>query len=368
MKKTIFIGIIILLAFPAAILAQETTVAPSVPATQVAPAPISEPQIMPVPQEPKVAPAPREEELNKKEEQRDEEYVDPREIKNTLQQIKDLRRQANQLLKKAKKAKMANEIEQLNQLFAKAADFEKNIKNPPADMSKRDAIQDFHDEQLWEIINAVRAKVEMPDEIKNIERDLKRLERRLAQKKLVFVEGFNIESVKAIAQEIKDAIAQARESLAQGDYESARESLQVIYEGSHPGEIMGVLDRLRDMGNRLRGIKAKDIRSDILEILAPVIESANAGDFRDANMMLNDIQNEFWRFLDKLGSRSVINEDLRQRMDALEEKLQQRSQQTETKEAQPVPQKESMNFPYKPYRSASVVGNAYNGVLNFLGL
>ncbi|MBI2633629.1 MAG: hypothetical protein HYW78_04610, partial [Parcubacteria group bacterium] len=57
MKKTIFIGIIILLAFPAAILAQETTVAPSVPATQVAPAPISEPQIMPVPQEPKVAPA-----------------------------------------------------------------------------------------------------------------------------------------------------------------------------------------------------------------------------------------------------------------------------------------------------------------------
>ena len=95
-------------------------------------------------------------------------------------------------------------------------------------------------------------------------------------KKTFVVEGVDVEKVKATVEEIRTAVNQAKENLAQNNLEEAGESLQVIHEGGfHPGEMMGVLNRLSEITRRLKKIKSEEIKNDIKEVLSPVYEAVN---------------------------------------------------------------------------------------------
>lgn len=282
------------------------------------------------------------------------EFVDPREIKEALRQISDLKKETKRVLKKAKKATaFANEVNELNTLLSEIDNFAGAIKNVPSGMTQRETLQDFYDAQLWETLNDVRTKIELPNELKFIEKDLKKL------KKLVSTKNFSIKKidltlVQAKIVEIENAVSEARNYFNQGDFEDARESLQIIYEGAHPGEILGVLNQLRDINKWFKKIKP-ELRDEFHELLEPVYEAVNGDDFREANMMLGEINQELQRLFKNVQTKSVINEDIRQKIEKLEEKLQGKQQQIETEEKiSPKPQSKSYQ-PYQPY-TASIFG------------
>jgi len=181
-------------------------------------------------------------------------------------------------------------------------------------------------------------------------------------KKTFVVEGVDVEKVKATVEEIRTAVNQAKENLAQNNLEEAGESLQVIHEGGfHPGEMMGVLNRLSEITRRLKKIKSEEIKNDIKEVLSPVYEAVNIGDFREANMLLNEIERELWKIMDAVKSKSTINTDMRSRMEKLEQKLQQKIQQEEKQPS--INAKQQSYYDYRNY-SASL----FDKIMFFFGL
>lgn len=284
--------------------------------------------------------------------------VDPRELKQVFNQFNDLKRQVKQVLKKAQKqTAFANEVSELNSLSSEIDGFSNAIRNAaPGD--QREALQEFYDAQLWETLNSIRVKIELPQELKNIEKDLKRLEKLIASKKFS-IEKVDLGIVRTAIDEIKSAVAEARSQFEQGNFEDAREALQIIHEGSHPGEIFGILQQLRDMGQRLKRVKA-EVKEAFHEVLAPVYEAIQNGDFREANMMLQDIRNDLWRLFDKVKGKSRVNEDLQQKLQNLEDRLQQKQQQMQNEQPASKPQS------YQPYQ-ASVLDAVSNWLNNIFG-
>ncbi len=250
------------------------------------------------------------------------EMADPREVKDVLRQLKDQRREAQRTIKKATKANLTTEVSQLNEILAQISSFEASFKGRTNTIT-RDAMQDFYDSQLWESVNNIRIRVEMPNEIKSIEKEMKKLEKMMNRRNFT-VEGIDMEKVKTNVAEVRGAIEQAKNSLAQGSLEDAQEAMQVIYEGAHPGEIMGVLNGLFKISKEFKRIKSEDIKNDIKEILTPVYEAVNEGDFREARMSFQEIEGDLRSIMNSLRRRSSIDDKMREKMDRLEEKLQQK--------------------------------------------
>jgi len=292
------------------------------------------------------------------EEQGQQEFVDPQEIKQVLSQLNDLRRQIRQVLKKAQKvAAFANEVSELQRLLSEVDKFSNAIKNAVLE-DVREALGEFYDAQLWETVDNIRTKIELPQELKFIEKDLKRLGKLIASKKFS-IERVDLGIVRTTVEEIKNALAEARSQFDQGNFEDAREALQIIHEGAHPGEIYGVLQQLREMNQRFKKFKT-EVKDVFHEALEPVYEAVNGGDFREANMMLQDIRNDLWRLFDKVRGKSRVNEDMKQNLQKLEERLQQKQQQIQEEQPGPGPQS------YQPYQ-ASILDAVSNWLINIFG-
>ena len=298
------------------------------------------------------------------EESEQEEYVDPKEIKDALRQLTDVKRETQRVLKKAQKLTgFANEVSTLQNLLSEVSTHANTIRNASGGANQREALQEFYDAQLWDTLNEVRIKIEFPQELKNIERDLKRLEKLMSGKSFS-IENVDVSVITAKVQEIKNAVSEARTYFNEGNFEDARDAISVVHEGGHPGEIYGVVQQLRDIGKRLKSVK-KEVRAGFYEVLSPVYEAVHDGDFREANMLLGDIGNDLWRLLDRAKGRSVKNEDIQARLRKLEESLQVKQQQREQEEFRSEPQSRG-NFPYEPYQ-ASVLEGAPSWLRGILG-
>ena len=283
-----------------------------------------------------------------------EEFVEPREIKDALRQLNDITRETQRVLKKAQKSTgFAQEVGTLQGLLSEANTHSNAIRNASGGANQREALQDFYDTQLWDTLNEIRIKIEFPQELKSIERDLKRLEKLISGKRFS-IENVDVSVITAKVQEIKNAVSEARTYFNEGNFEDARDALSVVHEGSHPGEMYGVVQQLRDIGRRLKSIK-KEVRDGFYEVLSPVYEAVNDGDFREANMLLGDIGNDLWRLLDRAKGRSVKNEDIQERLRKLEESLQVKQQQREQEEFRSEPQSKG-SFPYQPHQASALEG------------
>ncbi|MEK7086859.1 MAG: hypothetical protein AAB935_01225 [Patescibacteria group bacterium] len=377
MRIVILVALAFFLTVTFPVLAEEDAARPilqeqssELPQQPLPPTPPQEDAPRPVPQErpqqPSLQPSPEQE--SRPEQFEDEmgnnepaELVDPRELQDTLRQIRDLRKEISRVLKRAKKLSGgANEVAQLNSFLDTVGQFEQKLKSP--DVS-RDALQEFRDAQLWEEFNGLRLRIEFPIEAQNVKKDLKRLEKIVGAKNFS-VTGLDINAVREKINEIKNAIAQAETSFAAGDWESVQENMQVIYEGSNPGEMMGVLSQLRDIEKGLRGIKSEEVRTEIQDILSEVFMAANGGEFREANVMLRDIQGELRRILNVVKKKPVLNEDLRSRIRKLEQKIQEKAQSQDGTRGEKTPSgPQSILWPYKSYRSASLI----EAIMRFLG-
>lgn len=257
--------------------------------------------------------------MNQPVEDMEMEFVDPREVKNALQDIKrmvgDLKRFAKQV---KKLPNSSDDIAVINELLGQLAEHQKSIQNPPADESLRSMLQEFWDGRYWEEVDKIRAKVELPKELAGIKKDLIRLKKLITTKPFKNL-GFDMAALTQNIFEIQTAYDEAKTNYDQGNMEDAWVAMETIHNGLHPGEVMGVLYQTKEIRDRTKSVKNKEVKEIINEMLAQVIESVDNGEFRDANQALNEIRQELLKMMDKFTKQpGVLDEKMKSKFDKLE--------------------------------------------------
>ena len=236
-----------------------------------------------------------------------QDFVDPREIQQVLREIRDMRSQIKQLVNQMKKQPaFAEDLAKINAVSVELEQFNTAIRSAVASgAGVREVIQDFRDNQYWDLFNAVRAKVQTPQEIKQIEMTLRRLERTIKVKSVRSI-GLTIESLEAKIAEMKSQIAAARSHLNAGNIEEAQEAMQSFHEGGHPGEIEGTIYRVRDIKQMLKSVKDEQIRAEVDKVLQEVIDAFNAGEYRDARETMDEYADDLQRLIQRFFTARML--------------------------------------------------------------
>lgn len=272
------------------------------------------------------------------EQERPQVFIDPQFIKQTQREISDQTRELNRLLKAAKKLAGAEaSVAEIQGLLGKIDEFKVKVKSAQGE-DLQSAIEDFHDAQIWESLNALRAKIELPKQLNEFEKQLKRVGKLGTQssfKKLAEF-GVDMEKVKTDIASFSEKVTNIRSLLAAGNADDAQEAMQEIWQGDfNPGDIEGALQQMRGMTDGLRRIRNKEILAQVKEVFEPVIEAMNNGDYREANQLLNELRFEMQRIfsqLQRLNAKGTLSSDLRKKLQAFDDRIQQKLQQSDNEE------------------------------------
>lgn len=283
-----------------------------------------------------------------------EEFVDPREVQQVLREFKDIRRELNRFIKELKKlANTQEDISQINTILEQVNSFETKIK---AEESLRETIQEFRDAQIWDEVQKFRAKVEIPKEITQWNKEIKRVEKLLAQKKirnLTTEFGIEIEKVKTKLDETKAGISQVQGYYNAGDLESAIEEFDTLRQDFHPGELNSVLQRFQDLLNRLKSVRDKEIKNQIKETLNEVVGNFNEGEYRIARELMDENFNELTKVIYQ-GSlvgqkKGYSKEGWMQIIEKFEVKIQERGEEKREQEQRKMkPEEAPQALPVQP--------------------
>lgn len=281
--------------------------------------------------------------------QQDEEWVDPREVQQALKEMKDMKRELNRLVKQAKKlSNGATLASGMNTLLEQVASFESKI-NEGVDL--RDNIQEFRDAQIWEEINKFRAQIEIPKEITQWNKEIKRLEKILTQKKYQNL-GLNLEGAKAKLAEVKDVLAKVREYYNSGDYESAMEEFDGLRQDLFIGEIGNVIQRTQELMNRLKTIKNVEVKTQIQEAFGEVISNFNDGEYRVARELMDESWNDIMKMINQALSvgkkKGVSKESFFQMTNKIEEQMKNKAEEKKVKMQETREQREVEAQPAQP--------------------
>lgn len=249
-----------------------------------------------------------------------EDFVDPREIENTLRDLGRMKSETRGFVKRA--AKLPEIKQRAEEIIKEIDSYIASIKNPPADYTQREALQEFYDARMWEEVQKIRTQLELPRMLKDLPAAVKKVERLIKLKSYQKI-GLDLVSINSYLAEVKETIKEAQSLHQAGDWEGAMETLQFMNENGHPGELEGVIRRLKEANDRIKTIKDKDVKAQLLESLVPVIEAVNEGDFRFANEILNEIFPEIYDIIKrsyKLNSKT--KPEILKRVSGVEEKVQ----------------------------------------------
>ena len=266
------------------------------------------------------------------EEQQDEEWVDPREVQQVLREMKDIKRELNRMIKQAKKlSNGAAMVSDMNTLLGQVANFESKI-NEGVDL--RDNIQEFRDAQLWEEVNKFRAQIEIPKEITQWNKEIKKLEKMLGQKKYQNL-GLNLDGAKTKVAEVKDVLAKVQEFYNSGDYESAMEEFNDLRQDLYIGEISNIIRRTQELAQRLKAVKNAEIKTQIQEVFSEVIDNFNEGEYRVARELMDESWNDIMKTINRALSvgkkKGVSRENFIQMTDKLEEQMKNKAEEKKVK-------------------------------------
>lgn len=289
-------------------LQQSTTSSSAAPSQQPSPPlPESSPTQPTEPPKPAVAPVKDAFPDDRHEEERPQDVVDPREIQQVLREIRDLQSEIKQLVGQLRKNQaFGDDLAKMNALAAELTQSHSSIRAAASSGGPmREVIQDFRDNQYWDQLNAVRIKVQLPQEIKQIETTLRRLERIIKVKSVRNI-GLNIGALEAKIAEMKQEVATAKSQLASGNMEEAQEAMQSFHEGGHPGEIEGTIFRLRDIKQMLKRVGDAEIRAEVDKVLQEVVEAFNAGEYRDARETMDEYADDLQRLIQRFFASRML--------------------------------------------------------------
>ncbi|MDO8663745.1 MAG: hypothetical protein Q7K28_02840 [Candidatus Wildermuthbacteria bacterium] len=297
------------------------------------------------------APSGGEKEMNQQEgggegEMMDEDFVDPREVQQVQREIKDQRRELTRIAKQAKKLPNGGEIvNEINALLEQVAGFESRI-NQGIDL--RDSIQEFRDAQIWQELNKIRARVEIPKEITQWQKELKRVEKMLGQKKSQNL-GLNLDMARSKIEETKATLARVQEFYNNGDFESAMEEFDDLRQDFHPGEIMSVIQRMQELANRLKAVKNQDIKNQVQELFQEVIDNFNEGEYRVARELMDESWNDIMKVINQAllvgKKKGTSKQNFFQMTDKLQEQMKNKAEEKKVKMEEVREQREEKTQP-----------------------
>lgn len=262
-------------------------------------------------------PDPSTEEEGEEGEQDSRDTVDQKELQQVTRQFQDMKRELNRFGKT--KGIAQTDKDAIAELLKKIDDFAAALKSSPS----RETLQEFYEENIWEKIQELRGRLELPKELKMIERELAKTKKLVAIKtfqKAFTVVGFDVEVVKVHLAEIETALAEAKSNYEQGNYQDAFEALEPIHQGMHPGAIQGIMQRLRDVGNQIGRIRDAQVRELFIELLQPIVEAAKEGDYDGAHQIMNEIEPQLRKLMNQATKvRAKDIGSLQSKFDSLEE-------------------------------------------------
>ena len=258
-----------------------------------------------------------------------EEFVDPREVKEVQKQIREMKQQIKVITSQLKKAGGSPaDATKLNEVSAELNRVQSTLTSGLSDSDLRAEIQEFHNNQYWEEINKIRTRLEVPRELKQINLSLRRLEKIIQTKSIKNI-GLNLDRVQISLSEMKQAAMAAQAKYDSGDFEGTQEEMQYFHEGGHPGEIEGTIFRIRDIKNMIKKVKDTTVRAEVDRVLQEVVDTFNAGEYRDARETLDEYADDLQRLIEtfirskvKRGDSNSINK-IRNLEDLIKTKLQQ---------------------------------------------
>lgn len=293
---------------------------------------------------------PQEEEGNgSMEEQNPEDFVDPKEIQRVTMDIKNMRRELNRFAKQIQKLpNSADDATQIQNLLGELVSIDQKLQSGE---DLRETLRDFYDARIWEEINKIRAKVEVPKEISQWTKEIKRAEKSLGQKKYQAI-GLTLEGAKQKLQEVKGAIVQIESFYNAGDLEGAIEALDEIRQDFHPGEIMGVVQRMYEIATTLKKVKDASVKTQIQNVLQEVVAEFNSGEYRSARELMDEATPEIMRTISsvlaagKKGSKAKVN--VQSNMEKLGEKIREKMENIRLKDEEMDRKREEMKKAPEP--------------------
>lgn len=246
-------------------------------------------------------------------------FVNPQEVKQVLREIQDMKRDLKRFAARARNLTNGEAVRnEINVLLAKTQDYEARMKSTAQD-ELRPVVEEFRNEELWESINKLRARIELPQQLKSAERELVRLQKMLKQKWVTRL-GLNLAGVESWLAESNQILIKLRALYSAGDWDALNEEMQDLHERAHPGEIVGTLHRMREITDRLRKIRDQQTRAVIEEALREVTVAFNEGDYRAAREILDEYHDDLmW----------LIAQVISKRRDFSAERFFQQSEQLE---------------------------------------
>lgn len=241
-------------------------------------------------------------------------HFDPEEPRRVVKEIKrDFLPQVKQLRKKAQKMNLGDAVAGLDQLSSKANQILAVLANSSAsnqairenlDLWYRGEEED-DETNPWNLLNRKwRSRIELPSEIKDAFKGLKRLEKLIASKaakKGAQNLGLNLDGVQQYITEVRQTFQTLNDLIAAGNYEEAAEQKRELVDEEqrpHWGEVEGATHELaRGMNDTLRGIKDQNVISQVKALLQPAINAYNASDFREVHEVMNDVRDDIMRLV-----------------------------------------------------------------------
>lgn len=250
-----------------------------------------------------------------------------RERKDLLREMNDQKREIKRACNQLKRMKNVTEdFASCTELTTLIAQNEQTIKiwSGGEVNELRDIMNEYRDLQVWDTLNALRAKIQLPQELNRFLKDFARMERTFKQKWVKKIPGLNLDAIQTKIAEIKNLHAEAKNCYTAGDFECAQEKLNEARETNYPGDLEGVLHQNREMTDMLRQIKDNDVKDEVTAILQPSIDLVNEGEWREANQEISPYIQELRMILQKMvqaqQNRRGISADITNRLNKLTEK------------------------------------------------
>lgn len=260
-----------------------------------------------------------------------EELVDPREVQQVLRELRDINRELKRFAKQlAKLPNSSDDVSAIHNLITQVENYRMAVNSGE---NLRDAIQDFRDAQMWDELNKFRAKVEVPKEMKNWNKEIKKIEKLLKQKKIQNASsefGFDLEGARTKIQELKVGLSNVQEYYSAGDLESAIEEFDGLRQELQPWDLGNVLQRFNELAARLKKVKDQQIKEQVKETLSEIVSNFNDGDYQLARELMEENFNDLLQIIFKASGgvknwgKKYDKEGMMDTMEKIENKMKEK--------------------------------------------
>ncbi len=263
-----------------------------------------------------------------------ENQFDRQRVQKTISDITRFRKELKNTLRGIKKQASAADLAELTKIQTEVDQIYSTLSNTNDSSDADEAAQSFYESEYWDKVNSIRTRVQIPQEVKQIQQSLKRVDKAL-QAKAAQSLGLNIDKAKELVIQMKQNSDKVQELYNTNNYEDAGELLKDFHDNGHPGDIESTITRVRDIKNTLKRIRDAEVKTAVEEVLQEVIDKFNSGEYRDARETLDEYSDDLMRLVNQFAKAKTINKGAsRTQIESLGNLIEKKLQEIDVKQGQ----------------------------------